>query len=340
LHRRGRLNNDDNIEEAPMITRRGLAAAIPALALARPAFSQATWPGTRAIEIIVPFPPGGGIDIIARLASRFLPPHLSNANFVVTNRAGAGGQTGNEAIFAARPDGWTIGATGSLTFTSIPLERPARWRTEEFTFLANMVDDPAAFWVRADSPFRNLADLRAAMARGAETVSVGSAAGVGSDDHQLLLAFEEAASVRALHAPYNGTAQVIRDLLGGQVQVASYNMSEGLALMQEGRTRCLGQAAEARWSAAAEVPTFREQGFDVLGGSARGFVGPPSLPAEITTRLVEAFGAMFASQDFLAEAAKLSLPLRLLTGDAYRQFVMQEAVAVRALFDKRPWSGR
>jgi tripartite-type tricarboxylate transporter receptor subunit TctC len=323
-----------------MITRRRLAAALPALALGRQALAQTTWPGTRPIEIIVPFPPGGGIDIIARLASRFLPPHLSGANFVVTNRAGAGGQTGNEAIFAARPDGWTIGATGSLTFTSIPLDRPVRWRTEEYTFLANMVDDPGALWVRADSPFRSLADLRAAMARGAETVSVGSAAGVGSDDHQLLLAFEEAAGVRALHAPYNGTSQVIRDLLGGQVQVASYNMSEGLALMQEGRTRCLGSAAEARWSAAADVATFREQSFDVLGGSARGFVGPPGMPAPIVERLVAAFGAMLTSPDFLAEATKLNLPLRPLTGDAYRQFVMQEATTIRALFEKRPWAGR
>jgi tripartite-type tricarboxylate transporter receptor subunit TctC len=322
-----------------MITRRSLAA-LPALALARPALAQGDWPGTRPIEIIVPFPPGGGIDIIARIASRFLPQHLSGANFLVTNRPGAGGQTGSEAVFAARPDGWTLGAISSLNLTSIPLERPVRWRTEEFTFLANMVDDPCGLWVRADSPLRTLADLRAAMARGAETVSVGSAAGVGSDDHQLLLAFEEAAGVRALHAPYNGTAQVVRDLLGGQVQVASYNMSEGLTLMQEGRTRCLGQAAEQRWQAAAQVPTFREQGFDVLGGSARGFVAPPGLPAPIKDRLVAGFAAMFASRDFLDEVARINLPLRLLTGDAYRRFVMEEAATIGALFQRRPWAGR
>jgi tripartite-type tricarboxylate transporter receptor subunit TctC len=117
-------------------------------------------------------------------------------------------------------------------------------------------------------------------------------------------------------------------------------MSEGLTLMQEGRTRCLGQAAEQRWSAAAQVPTFREQGFDVLGGSARGFVAPPGLPAPIKDRLVAGFAAMFASRDFLEEVARINLPLRLLTGDAYRRFVMEEAATIGALFQRRPWAGR
>jgi tripartite-type tricarboxylate transporter receptor subunit TctC len=323
-----------------MITRRALAAALPALALARPALSQGSWPGGRPVEVIVPYPPAGGIDVMARIATKYLPNHLPGVQFVVNNRVGAGGQTGTEAVFAARPDGLTIGAIASLALSSIPLERPARWRLEEFTFLANMVDDPGGLWVRGDSPLRTLADLRAAMARGAEAVSVGTAAGVGSDDHQLLLAFEEAAGVRALHSPYNGTAIAIRDLLGGSIDVASYNMSEGLALMREGRTRCLGQAAATRWSATAEVPTFREQGFDVLTGSARGFVAPPGLPAEITERLVRGFAAVMADPAFLEEAGRLGLPLKPLAGEAYRQAVLQEAQGVRALFQRRPWAGR
>ncbi|WP_458097929.1 tripartite tricarboxylate transporter substrate binding protein [Roseomonas sp. WA12] len=320
--------------------RRDIVMGLPLLGLGRVALAQGAWPAGRPIETIVPYPPGGGIDIIARLATKLLPQHLPGANLIVTNRTGAGGQTGNEAIFAARPDGWTIGAAGSLSFTSLSLERSVRWQTEDYTFLANMVDDPSALWVRSDSPLRSLSDLRTAMARRSEAVSIGSAAGIGSDDHQLLLAFEEATGTRALHSPYNGTAQAIRDLLGGQIDVASYNMSEGLSLMQEGRTRCLGQAADRRWSAAAEVPTFREQGLNVIVGSARGFVGPPGLPTPITDRLVEAFGTMMASPVFVEEAQRLNLPLHPLTGEAYRQFVLAEAAAIKALFARRPWGGR
>ena len=322
-----------------MLKRRELMAVAAFAALApRAVRAQDTWPAARPIEIIVPYPPGGGIDVMARLVARVLPDHLPGARVVVTNRVGAGGQTGTEAIFAARPDGYTLGAIASLALSSIPLERRVRWDLGKFTYLANVVDDPGAFWVNADSPLRTLDDLRAAAARGTDAVSVGSAAGVGSDDHQLLLAFEEAAGVRTLHSPYNGTALAIRDLLSRQLDVASYNVSEGLALLREGRTRCLGQAAEARWSAMADVPTFREQGFDVVSGSARGFIAPPGLPAEIASRLAGAFRAILTGPEFVAEAERLNLPLRPVIGADYRAMVLREAEGVRALFARRPWS--
>ena len=321
-----------------MTTRRILAGAMLSASLARPALAQSAWPAGRPIEVIVPYPPSGGIDLIARLLTRHLPGVLQGASFVVTNRVGAGGQIGNEAIFAARPDGYTLGAVATLGFISKALERPMRWRTEDYTYLANVVDDPGAFWVRADSPLRSAADLREAALRRAEAVSVGTAAGTSSDDHLLLLAFEAATGAKALHVPYNGTAIAIRDLLGGQLDVASYNLSEGITLLREGRTRCLGQAAPARWSAMAEVPTFREQGMDVLGGSARGFVGPPGLPPEIAARLIAAFRAILSEPGFLAEAERLNLPLRPLLGDEYKAAVMAEATAARALYERSPWS--
>jgi tripartite-type tricarboxylate transporter receptor subunit TctC len=323
-----------------MIDRRRLGATALAGLLAAPAIlrAQEAWPAARPIEIVVPYPPAGGIDLMARLAVKYLPKHLPQARFVVTNRAGAGGQTGNEAIFAARPDGFTLGAVASLALSSIPLERRVRWTLGEFSFIANAVDDPGAFWVRADSPIRDLAELRARAATRPEAVSIGTAAGIGSDDHQLLLAFEEATGVKTLNSPYNGTAPCIRDLLGGQIDAASYNNSEGLALLREGRTRCLGQAAPARWEAMAEVPTFREQGMAVLGGSARGFIAPPGLPKAILDPLVAGFAALLADAEFLAEAKALNLPLRPMVGDDYRNFVLAEAETVKGLFARRPWS--
>jgi tripartite-type tricarboxylate transporter receptor subunit TctC len=86
-----------------------------------------------------------------------------------------------------------------------------------------------------------------------------------------------------------------------------------------------------------DVPTFREQGFDVLAGSARGFVAPPNLPADILGPLTSAFRALLEKPEFLAEAAKLNLPVNALVGDDYRAFVLKEAAGVKALFAKRPW---
>jgi tripartite-type tricarboxylate transporter receptor subunit TctC len=328
-------------EGGSMVHRRDFMAGVLAIGMAPNAVSaQAAWPAARPIEIIVPYPPGGGIDIMARLVARYLPEHLPGARFVVSNRAGAGGQMGNEAIFAARADGFTLGAIATLSFSSIPLERPVRWTLENYSFLANVVDDAGALWVRADSPLRTLEDLKRAAQGKADAVSVGTAAGIGSDDHQLLLTFEDAAGIRVLHSPYNGTALAIRDLLGGQVDVASYNVSEGFSLMKEGRTRCLGQASAARWAAMPEVPTFREQGFDVVAGSARGFVAPPGLPQEILTQLEAAFRALLDSSEFRTEAERLNLPLNPMVGDAYRQAAVKEAATVKALFARRPWSSQ
>lgn len=321
-----------------MQDRRGfIAGALAAAALPRAAVAQKAWPTVKPIEVIVPYPPGGGIDLMARVVTRYLGEYLKGASFVVNNKAGAGGQIGSEAIFAAKPDGYTLGALSTLVLSSVPLERPVRYRVEEFTYLANVIDDPGALWVKPDSPLKTLADLKAAAAAKPGAISVGTAAGIGSDDHQLLLAFEEAAGIRCLNAPYNGTSQAIRDLLGGGIEVASYNASEGLSFFRDGRTRCLGLAGSRRWSAMPDVPTFQEQGFDVFSGSARGFVGPPKLPAEITTQLTGALRQLLESQAFLAEMDKLNLPVSALVGDEYRAFAQREAEGVKALYAKRPW---
>ncbi|NMJ42004.1 tripartite tricarboxylate transporter substrate binding protein [Roseomonas sp. JC162] len=310
----------------------GLGLSLPALRSAR-----AAWPADRPIECIVPFPPGGGVDAVGRFATHQITPRLPGVRFVVSNRPGASGQLGMEAIFNAAPDGYTIGAIGSLNVSTLPLERPVRWKAEEFTYIANIVDDACGLWVLANSPLRSLADLVAALKRRPESVSVGSAAGVGSDDHLVLLGLEEKADIRALHAPFNGTAQVQRDLLGASVDVASFNMSEGIALMREGRIRCLGQASPTRWSAVPDVPTFREQGFDVVIGSARGIVGPPGFPPEAARAMEGAFAAAFADPAFTEAAERISLPLRPLVGQAYRDMVLNEGELVRAMFARRPW---
>lgn len=315
-----------------MLARRALLAT-PGLALA-----QAPWPGDRAVEVVIPYPPGGGVDAMARFALFHAGLQLPGARFVFVNRAGASGQLGLEAIYNAAPDGFTIGAMGSLNVSTLPLERPVRWQAPNFSFIANVVDDPCGLWVLANSPLRSLDDLVRALRARPEGLSVGSAAGVGSDDHLVLLALEEATGVRALHAPYNGTAQVQRDMLSGAVDVASFNMGEGVALKREGRIRCLGLATPARWAMLPDVATFREQGFDVVLGSARGIVGPPSMLPAAVQALRQAFAAAFETPRFTLEAERVALPLRPILGEEYRAMVLAEAAQVQALHARRPWS--
>ena len=318
-----------------MPTRRGALAALPAL-LAAPALAQAPWPTARPIEVFVPFPAGGGVDTMVRGITAQVAPRLPGARFVVTNRPGAGGQLGFEANFNAAPDGYTLGAATNTAMNAISVERTPRYRPAEFTYIANVVDDPAAFWVHPDSPWKTLADLAAAARAQPETFGVGTA-GVGSDDHILQLTFEEATGTRLIHIPYNGTGPTLRDLLGGRLPIGSFNMGEGLTLLREGKIRCLGQAGPQRWEAAADIPTFREQGFDILGGSARGIAGPPGIPAPIRDALREAFREALADPAFVAEAAKLNLPLRPLIGEDYAAMMAADLASLRRLWARRPW---
>jgi tripartite-type tricarboxylate transporter receptor subunit TctC len=325
-------------------SRRSLLAALAPAPLAAPralrsqGSSTSGWPGERPIEVIVPFPPSGGVDTMVRGVLAHVAPRLPGARFAVVNRPGAAGQLGFEANFNAAPDGYTLGAATNTAMNAIAVERTPRYRPEEFTYIANVVDDPGGFWVHPDSSWRSLADLAEAARRQPEAFGVGTA-GVGSDDHILQLNFEAAAGVRLVHVPYNGTGPTLRDLLGGRLPIGSFNMGEGLPLMREGRIRCLGQAGPRRWEPAGEVPTFREQGFEVEGGSARGIAGPPGLPAPIRARLEAAFREALADPAFVAEAARLNLPLRPLIGEEYRAMMAADLAALRALWARRPWRG-
>lgn len=318
-----------------MITRRGLAAAM----LAAPSVlrAQAGWPGEKPIEVIVPYPPGGGVDLMARLTLPLVAKHLPGARFVIVNRAGAGGQVGFEATFNAAADGYTLGAVAVPALNSFPVERQVRYRPMEFTFLANVVYDPNTIFVGRDSPLRSLKDLvEAAKARPGE-LHYGTT-GIGSDDHILMLWLEDLAGLAPMiHVPFQGFAPMLSNVLGGHVQLAVGNVSEILAALRDGRVRSLGQASGERWSEAADVPTFREQGYDITGGSSRGIVGPPGIAETIVRRLEDAFRATFADADFLRDAARATLPLRLLVGTEYRAMIAATDQAVRDLFRQRPW---
>ena len=137
-----------------MFSRRTTAAALAAMAAPRLASAQLpAWPAERPIEVVVPVPPGGALDALARL----LMPHVcaqlgEAAKFVVINRPGAGTQIGNEAVFNAAPDGYTLGCITAPALPALPIERPVRYRTAEFTWLANVVDDPNTFFVLGALP--------------------------------------------------------------------------------------------------------------------------------------------------------------------------------------------
>jgi tripartite-type tricarboxylate transporter receptor subunit TctC len=330
-----------------MLTRRQVGAATlgAAAALGAPAIAGAqpseAWPNpNRPVEVIVLANAGGPVDVMTRLILPFVAERIPGLRTVVTNRPGAGGQIGLEATFNAAPDGYTLGATTIPAQMAIPIERPTRYRAMDFTFIANIVEDPNAFYVHADSPFRSVADVIARARAAPGTISCATT-GIGSDDHIFLLAFEAAARIPPLvHVPFTGNAPLFSQLLGGHLDLAAVNINDAIALMREGKVRALAMAGTERSRFAPEVPTMRELGFDIVTGASRGILGPPGMPAPIVAKLEEGFRGALSDPRFLAEAERQFMPLRPLVGADYRRMAQGVEEMVRALWQVRPWRDR
>ena len=323
-----------------MTARRTLLGSLPAiLAAPRLSHAQAAWPADRPMEVIVPFPPGGGVDVMTRLVIPLVAAQIPGLRPVVVNRTGAAGQIGLEATFNAAADGYAIGATTIPAHNAIPLERAVRYRAMDFTFICNIVEDANCFYVRADSPFRTLQDLvEAARARPGQ-LTYGTT-GIGSDDHIFMLTFEAAARLQPLvHVPFAGAAPLIPQLLGGNMDLAAINVNDALQLKREGRVRILAQAAAQRQPEAADVPTFRELGLDVVHGASRGIVGPPNMQPAVVERLVAAFRTALGSAEFRRDAERNFMPLRPMFGAEYRAFAQTVDDNLKRLWQVRPWRG-
>jgi tripartite-type tricarboxylate transporter receptor subunit TctC len=219
---------------------------------------------------------------------------------------------------------------------TIPIERQARYRLEEFAPIANVVDDPGGFWVLPGSPWRSLADLVAAARAAPGTISYGTT-GVGSDDHLATLAFERLAEISLLHVPFNGAAQVRNALLGRSIQIAAMNMGEGVSDLRQGVLRPLGQMAAARWAGTPETPTFREQGFDVVEGSMRGLAAPAGVPPAVLARFAEVVRRVMEDGEFQRLAEQQQLPLRYLDPEQHRAALLAMRETYRALWARHPW---
>ncbi|MBD0275220.1 MAG: tripartite tricarboxylate transporter substrate binding protein, partial [Acetobacteraceae bacterium] len=161
--------------------------------------------------------------------------------------------------------------------------------------------------------------------------------GVGSDDHLAMLAFQRLTGTRFLHVPFGGSSQVRTALLSRQLALAVVNMAEGIADWRQGLVRPLGAMATARWEGAPEVPTFREQGFDVVESSMRGVGAPAGVPRPVLDRLALSVRRAVEHPEFKAAAAQQSLPLRYLGPDEYRVELAALQAGYERLWREHPW---
>ncbi|WP_207792010.1 tripartite tricarboxylate transporter substrate binding protein [Siccirubricoccus phaeus] len=320
--------------------RRTILAGLAAAPLAAPGIRSVRAQGAaypdHPLNMVLAFPAGGGTDVAARPLAKIMEKYLGQP-IVVTNRPGAAGEIGFTELARSKPDGYTIGFINTPTIVTIPIERPqARFRLDDFAPVLNIVDDPGAVWVLPDSPIRTVPDLVAEAKKRPGQISYGTS-GIGSDDHLAMLALERVADIKLLHVPFAGGAPVRTATLSKQIELAVTNMGEAIGDYRQGMFRPIGQMGTSRWPVMADVPTFREQGFDVVEGSMRGLAAPAGLPRPVLEKLVSAARQAAEDPEWQAVATQLALPLRLLGPDEYRA----ELVAMRdhygKLWQQHPW---
>nr|WP_245986662.1 tripartite tricarboxylate transporter substrate binding protein [Azospirillum thermophilum] len=307
----------------------GLLSMAPAATAAYP---------EKPITMIVAYGAGGSTDVTARMLAPFIEKYLGGgARIVVMNRAGAGGEIGFAAIADAPPDGYTIGFINTPNVITIPIERQARFNIDRIDPLVNVIDDPGIMTVHADSPFKTLEDLVKQAKANPNTVTVGST-GVGSDDHLAMLLLQRQAEVRFTHIPFPGSAENYRSMLGRHTQVCGQNLGEGLRGRSAGdAVRILGVMSKERWAMAPDLPTFKEQGYDITMVSMRGIGAPKGLPPDIRAKLIEAITRAAEDPEFQTKAKETFQPLRIVAPEPFAAELKQLDVAFRALWRENPW---
>ncbi len=271
-----------------LLHRRGFIAALGAVALGAAtrdgALAQA-WPA-RPIRLIVPFPPGGGTDVISRQLAERIGAN-TGWTIVVENRAGAGGNIGLDAVAKAAPDGYTIGmgqaanlAINPTLYAKMPFDP-----LKDFAPIGSIASQGLVVVVSAKSPVRTLADLVAAAKAKPQGVSLAHA-GNGTVGHLGGVMFARLAGIEFLIVPYKGASPAVTELMGGQVDVLFGNPLAVMPLVNSEVLRALAVTSPRRLAALAAVPTIAEAGYPGFEATNwSGLVAPARTPDGIIAQL-------------------------------------------------------
>jgi len=248
------------------------------------AFAQA-WP-SKPIRLIVPFPPGGGVDFIGRIVGQKLTERLGQ-QVAVDNRAGANGIVGLEILKTSPPDGYTIAAAsaGPLAVNPFIYSKLPYDSLRDFTHVANMVNYPLLLVVHPSLPVKNTRELIALANKNPDQLSY-SHPGAGNSGHLAGELFVSMAKVKILSVPYKGTAPAGIALLAGEVQLTFSSIPTVLPHVRAGKLRALGIGNRERIPSLPEFPAIAESGLPGYEAYAwAGMIGPANMPKDIVQRL-------------------------------------------------------
>jgi tripartite-type tricarboxylate transporter receptor subunit TctC len=302
----------------------GVLALMVAFALAPPARAEEPNYPSRPVKIIVSAPPGGGVDIVARVIADRLAK-MWGQPFVVENRPGAGGNLGSEAVAAAEPDGYTLlAAQPAPLTTNVVLYKKLNFDPAAFEPLAIMTSIPNVLVVRADFPSNSVAELVAYAKANPGKVNFGSQ-GVGTTPHLTGELFARATGTKLTHVPYRGTAQAVNDLVAGHLDLLFFQLDSVREQYQAKKAKMLAVTTAQRVAAVPEVPTMDEAGVKGFRSDTwNALAAPPKTPGAIVAKLNAAINAVLEQPDTAEHLRAMSMTPIGGTPDAVKAFIREE----------------
>jgi len=275
-----------------MVTALSLGIALAVCGVVHAAYPE------RSVTIVVPYPPGGTTDLLARLVSMKLTKSLGQT-FIVENKPGAGGQIGTLAVARAKPDGYTL-VMGTINTHGInaAMYKKLSYRTvEDFAPVIIVADTPNVMIANKDAPFKTFEEFIAYAKRNPGAVSFGSTS-MGGSPHMSGELLKAKAGIDMVHVPYQGGGPMLNDVIGGQIQVGFDNLPSSAGHIQAGSLRALAVTTTDRWPTFKDVPSIRESGVPDYEVSAWfGILAPAGTPADVVQKLNQSIASALTDDD-------------------------------------------
>lgn len=306
----------------------GLAAALAMT-------SALAWP-TKPIALVVPFPPGGSTDLIARTLSAKMGEKLGGATVVVENKPGATGTIGATQVARAQPDGHTLFVASLGPFVIAPhLIKVQYDALKDLDPITVVVQAPNVLVVPAASPHKNLAEVIAWQKANPGKMSFASS-GNGSSDHLTAELFWQQTGTSGIHIPYRGGGPVMTDLLGNQVNASFMNINTAMPQIKAGKLRALAITSAKRSPLLPEVPTLDEGGVkDANVYSWQAVAAPKGLPADVKRKVHEIIVATFKEPETVAKLSELGFEFVLNSPEQFAAFQQREFTRWQQLITSR-----
>ena len=290
--------------------------------IAGPASAQ-QFPEAQAIRIVVPFSPGGTVDILARVIAQQIAKPLGQS-VIVENKPGAGSSVGTDFVAKAKADGYTLLMASTSSMAINPNLQKLPYQLSDFAPIALVASVPHVIVVNPNVPAANLKEFLAYAKRSGKIHY--ATAGTGTPHHLGGALLANLAGVQMTDIPYKGTGPALSDLMGGQVEVMSVDLPPALPFITSGKVRALGVAAKARSPYAPDIPTIAEAGlpnFEVTGWY--GIVAPAGVPKNVADKLSAVISQALAQPAMKEKLAQLGATPESSTPKDFGDFMQRES---------------